>query len=84
MDTNNYIESWHRHLKEVYLSSMKKLRVDVLVYVLWDLVLPDIMQDHLRAKVELKAKALSKAERQRKQIAYAYTGKFIYYTFTFY
>jgi hypothetical protein len=63
---------------------MKKLRVDVLVYVLWDLVLPDIMQDHLRAKVELKAKALSKAERQRRDVAYAYTRKSIYYTFTSY
>jgi hypothetical protein len=53
---------------------MKKLRVDVLVYVLWDLVLPDIMQDHLRSIVEMKAKSMSKAERARKRIADAFTG----------
>jgi hypothetical protein len=81
IDTNNYIESWHRHLKEVYLSNMKKLRVDVLLYVLWDLVLPDIMQNHLRSTVELKAKAMSKAERARKRIADSFTGVFIFFFF---
>jgi hypothetical protein len=58
---------------------MKRLRVDVLVYVLWDLVLPDIMQDHLRAAAELRAKTLSRAERARKRIADSFTGKLYHY-----
>jgi hypothetical protein len=56
---------------------MRKLRVDVLLYVLWDLVLPDVMQEHLRAKVELSAKAMSKAEKARKNIADSFTGEYI-------
>jgi hypothetical protein len=67
-------------LKEVYLASMKRLRVDVLVYVLWELVLPDIMQDHLRAAVELRAKSLSKAERTRKRIVDSFRGILDYCT----
>jgi hypothetical protein len=63
-------------LKEVYLASMKRLRVDVLIYILWELILPDIMQDHLRSAVELRARVLSKAERARKKIADSFTGKF--------
>jgi hypothetical protein len=57
---------------------MRKLRFDVLVYVLWDLVLPDVMQDHLRSVVELKAKTMSKAERSRKAITDSYTGNHLF------
>ncbi|KAI7849150.1 hypothetical protein BDC45DRAFT_521297, partial [Circinella umbellata] len=35
VNTNNYIETWHRQLKEVYLPSLRRQRVDVLVYILW-------------------------------------------------
>ncbi|KAI8645901.1 hypothetical protein BD408DRAFT_337905, partial [Parasitella parasitica] len=48
IDTNNYIETWHRHLKEVYLTNIKKQRLNVPIYLLRDTVLPDMMQDHLR------------------------------------
>ncbi|CEP15851.1 hypothetical protein [Parasitella parasitica] len=49
IDTNSYIETWHRHLKEVYMMNIKKQRLDVLMYyLLWDFVLPDMMQDHIR------------------------------------
>ncbi|KAI7851459.1 hypothetical protein BDC45DRAFT_210863 [Circinella umbellata] len=57
--------SWHRHLKEVYLPSLRRQRVDVLVYILWSLVLPDLMQDHLCTVAKFKLRRMNKAERAR-------------------
>ncbi|KAI9310213.1 hypothetical protein BX666DRAFT_1821871, partial [Dichotomocladium elegans] len=48
IDTNNFIESWHQSLKEVYLAGLKRQRVNVLVYILWDVVLPSLMTDHVQ------------------------------------
>ncbi|KAI7847281.1 hypothetical protein BDC45DRAFT_452091 [Circinella umbellata] len=47
MNTNNYVEAWHRTLKEAYLGKLKGQRADVLVYILWDNVLNDIMAEHV-------------------------------------
>ncbi|KAI7858895.1 hypothetical protein BDC45DRAFT_433380, partial [Circinella umbellata] len=63
VNTNNYIESWHRHLKEVYLPSLRRQRVGVLVYILRSLVLPDLMQDHLCTVAKFKLRRMNKAER---------------------
>ncbi|KAI9275441.1 hypothetical protein BDA99DRAFT_532409 [Phascolomyces articulosus] len=46
INTNNYVESWHRTLKEVYLGKLKQQRADVLVHILRDNVLPDFMTTH--------------------------------------
>ncbi|SAL98737.1 hypothetical protein [Absidia glauca] len=35
--TNNYVESWHRTLKEVYLQNLRTQRVDVLLYILMEI-----------------------------------------------
>ncbi|KAI9004851.1 hypothetical protein CLU79DRAFT_782347 [Phycomyces nitens] len=70
ISTNNYVESWHRHLKEVYLPTMRTQREDVLVYILWNLVLPDYMKDHVRTMARLQRRILNKAERVRRQKAY--------------
>ncbi|KAI9310069.1 hypothetical protein BX666DRAFT_1871021, partial [Dichotomocladium elegans] len=77
VNTNNYIESWHRQLKEGYVSSLRRQRIDVLVYILWDMVLPDVVQDYLRIKANFSPHRLNKAERQRLQWARALSGKWI-------
>ena len=41
IDTNNLIEAWHHHLKKTYLCLMQKQHLDVLVYILTDLVIQD-------------------------------------------
>ncbi|KAI9253498.1 hypothetical protein BDA99DRAFT_413085, partial [Phascolomyces articulosus] len=63
INTNNYVESWHRHLKEIYLTSLHRQRVDVLVYILWGLVLPDVMQDHVCTIARFKLRSMNRAER---------------------
>ncbi|KAG2220710.1 hypothetical protein INT45_012574 [Circinella minor] len=65
VNTNNYIETWHRQLKDVYLASLRRQRVDVLVYILWGLVLPDLMQDHLCTVPKFRLRTMNKAERRR-------------------
>ncbi|KAG2216419.1 hypothetical protein INT45_001376 [Circinella minor] len=65
VNTNNYIETWHRQLKEVYLPSLRRQRVDVLVYILWSLVLPDLIQDHLCTVAKFRLRRMNKAERTR-------------------
>ncbi|KAI8136545.1 hypothetical protein BJV82DRAFT_475823, partial [Fennellomyces sp. T-0311] len=64
INTNNYVEAWHRHLKEVYMSGLRRQRVDVLMYLLWDLVLPDLMQDHLHIANHFQRRTMNKAERR--------------------
>ncbi|KAI9309837.1 hypothetical protein BX666DRAFT_2034024 [Dichotomocladium elegans] len=66
VNTNNYVESWHRQLKEGYMSGLRRQR-----NILWDMVLPDVMQDYLRIKANFSPRRLNKAERQRLQRARA-------------
>ncbi|CEP14465.1 hypothetical protein [Parasitella parasitica] len=72
IDTNNYIETWHRHLKEVYMMNIKKQRLDVLMYLLWDVVLPDMMQDHIRTTSGVQQRRLNNAKRSRIEKAMAF------------
>jgi hypothetical protein len=48
--------------------------MDILVYILWDLVLPDVMMDHVRTANDLQRKIWNLGERRRRALAYAYTG----------
>jgi hypothetical protein len=48
--------------------------MDILVYILWELVLPDAMMEHAKAVVEFQRKTTNQAERRRYGLAYAYTG----------
>lgn len=75
IDTNNYIETWHRCLKSVYIPTLKKKRLDVLVYVLWTAVLADVLKDHVNVKHGLQSFVWSAAEKERKALADAITGK---------
>ncbi|KAI7847725.1 hypothetical protein BDC45DRAFT_525163, partial [Circinella umbellata] len=77
-NTNNYIETWHRQLKEVYLPSLRRQRVDVLVYILWGLVLPDLMQDHLCTVAKFRLRTMNKAERTRLARVNELNGKHIF------
>ncbi|KAI7848233.1 hypothetical protein BDC45DRAFT_541250 [Circinella umbellata] len=58
-------QTWYRQLKEVYLPSLRRQRVDVLVYILWGLVLPDLMQDHLCMVAKFGLRTMNKAESTR-------------------
>ncbi|KAI7859876.1 hypothetical protein BDC45DRAFT_563909 [Circinella umbellata] len=51
--------------KELTLPSLRRQRVDVLVYILWSLVLSDLMQDHLCTVAKFKLRRMNKAERAR-------------------
>ncbi|KAI9318347.1 hypothetical protein BX666DRAFT_1824976, partial [Dichotomocladium elegans] len=62
--TNNYIESWHRLLKDGYLGKMAGQRVDVLLYILWDMVLPDFKTDHVRCQYQFQTVHRNQADRQ--------------------
>ncbi|KAH8920028.1 hypothetical protein BT69DRAFT_1195799, partial [Atractiella rhizophila] len=48
IDTNNYIESWHRDLKVNYIKRKRRQRVDYLVFLLTRQVLPDYRRKVLR------------------------------------
>ncbi|KAI9309930.1 hypothetical protein BX666DRAFT_2015029 [Dichotomocladium elegans] len=77
IDTNNFIESWHQSLKEVYLSGLKRQRVNVLIYILWDVVLPSVMTDHAQTALLVKSATMTKAERDRYNAARDIQGKLI-------
>ncbi|KAF7725272.1 hypothetical protein EC973_000282 [Apophysomyces ossiformis] len=62
--------TWHRTLKQVYLSGLKRQRADVVIHILWDMVVPDIMQDHVRVVAGFENRRHNKAERKRWQQAY--------------
>lgn len=79
MDTNNYVESWHRCLKNVYIPTLKKERLDVLVYVLWTAVLGDLMTAHVCVSNGLQKRVWTQAEKARKKEADAIPGKILAY-----
>ena len=41
IETNNYIEAWHHHFKFYYLKLMQKQRLDIVIQILAECVLPD-------------------------------------------
>jgi hypothetical protein len=55
---------------------MRTQRADILVYVLWELVLPDIMQDHVRMLARFQKKTLNLAEKLRRKAAFDLSGKY--------
>jgi hypothetical protein len=69
------VESWHRSLKENYLANLRDQRVDVLVYILYDMAIPDFMIDHVRTVNLFQSGVLSRAEKIRKRLAYNIDGK---------
>ena len=71
INTNNYVETWHRLLKREYIRYMRRQRVDVLVYILTNEVEPDFCRDDLRVALELANPSLCQIERKNKQRAQA-------------
>jgi hypothetical protein len=69
--TNNYIESFHHHLKTYYLTHVRKQPVDVLLYVLSDQLLLDMHRADVRTALKLKPPRLCKAELVSHKLAYA-------------
>lgn len=65
METNNYVESWHNQLKTTYLQRKKNRRVDRLVYILVNDVLPDYVQNINR--MYLNIGRMSPEERRRRE-----------------
>ncbi|KAG1151797.1 hypothetical protein G6F37_008120 [Rhizopus arrhizus] len=56
---------WHKHLFEVSMQNLQKQRVGTLLYVLWELALPYIIQDHIRTVVGIQQRRLTEAEQKR-------------------
>ncbi|GAA6044994.1 hypothetical protein JCM8097_002079 [Rhodosporidiobolus ruineniae] len=69
--TNNLIEAWHRDLKVNYLGMMRKQRVDFLIHVLAECVLPDYQRHFLRVKLGFGRRSLDKAEKKRRAEVWA-------------
>ncbi|KAK3805379.1 MAG: hypothetical protein J3Q66DRAFT_273951, partial [Benniella sp.] len=51
MDTNNYVESWHNHLKMHFLKRQFKVRADRMVYLLSDVVVNYFKNEEFQAYV---------------------------------
>jgi hypothetical protein len=52
------------------LTNLRGQHVDVLVYILHDMAIPDFMIDHVRTINLFQSNVLSKAEKIRKRLAY--------------
>lgn len=55
------------------MARIKKQRVDMLVYLLWDVVLPDFMQDHLKYTAGISTARENDAEWFRRERPNAYS-----------
>lgn len=71
INTNNYIESWHHHLKTYYLKLMRRQRIDVIIHILTEKVEPDFRRSELRVTMGFEAPRLSKEERENRSRAEA-------------
>ncbi|KAG0219290.1 hypothetical protein BGW41_008258, partial [Actinomortierella wolfii] len=63
--TNNWIESWHKTLKQKYLGHERQVRADYLLYLLQAAV-NDIRMDYIKIKNGLLPLPTSKLDRMRK------------------
>lgn len=71
IDTNNFIESWHGHLKKEYLRFMRKQRADYLVWILATKVEPDYRQNELRYRFGILERRLTSQETKAREKAKA-------------
>ncbi|KAJ7238405.1 hypothetical protein C8J57DRAFT_1086881 [Mycena rebaudengoi] len=69
IDTNNYVESWHHHLKSFCLKLMQKQRVDVLLHILTEQVEPDFRRSDIHITLDFERPWLSKSELASQQKA---------------
>ncbi|GAA5950286.1 hypothetical protein JCM10213_003867 [Rhodosporidiobolus nylandii] len=69
--TNNLVEAWHRQLKAFYLGMMRRQRVDFLIHVLAECVLPDYQAMVIKHKLGFSRRRLDKAEAKRRNEAQA-------------
>jgi hypothetical protein len=69
--TNNYIKSFHDHLKTYYLTRICKQPVDVLLYILSDQLLPDMHRADMCTALKLEPPRLCKAELALHKLTYA-------------
>ncbi|GAA5993030.1 hypothetical protein JCM11641_000853 [Rhodosporidiobolus odoratus] len=69
IETNNFIEAFHRVIKHDYLYKRQQQRVDHLVFVLNDRYLLDLRQEVLHIGLGVAARSVDKAERQRRDEA---------------
>ncbi|KAI9316589.1 hypothetical protein BX666DRAFT_1944842 [Dichotomocladium elegans] len=59
------------------LAGLKRQRVNVLVYILWDVVLPSLMTDHVQTALLVRPSVMTRAEQQRYRAARDIHGKFL-------
>ncbi|EIE84655.1 hypothetical protein RO3G_09365 [Rhizopus delemar RA 99-880] len=72
MRTNNYIESWHKQLKSVYLKRIKNRRLDRLIFILVNEVENDMKLEEARVSSEVgKMGPETRNRRKREMIAAA-------------
>jgi hypothetical protein len=67
--TNNYIESWHHHLKMYYLKLMQHQRIDVILHILSEKVEPDFHRAELCVTMAFENTKLSKEEQESQHLA---------------
>ncbi|KAJ7676949.1 hypothetical protein DFH06DRAFT_1080029 [Mycena polygramma] len=75
IDTNNYVESWHHHLKTFYLKLIRKQRIDVLLHILTEQVEPDFRRSDIRVALDFDRPRLSKSEQASQQKARAVSSE---------
>ncbi|PHZ13386.1 uncharacterized protein RHIMIDRAFT_291131 [Rhizopus microsporus ATCC 52813] len=68
--TNNLIESYHNQLKTFYLGRSRSLRVDCLVYLLFQVVVLDYLQDTIEAVHGFGGFRLRANEEKKRRAAY--------------
>ncbi|KAG0333871.1 hypothetical protein BG004_000654, partial [Podila humilis] len=64
--TNNWIESWHKTLKQMYLGGERNVRADTLLHLLVDVVDTDFQMEHIKVKNRMITLPLSMQDRSRK------------------
>ncbi|KAI7846793.1 hypothetical protein BDC45DRAFT_452920, partial [Circinella umbellata] len=75
LNTNAYVESWHRTLKETYLANIRSQRIDGLVYILHEIIALDFMSHDTDVRANLRRRVMNKAEKERQQCALDLSGK---------
>ncbi|WAR61790.1 hypothetical protein PtB15_12B480 [Puccinia triticina] len=75
--TNNYVESWHNILKTKYIPGPERRRIDAVIQIFKDEVLPRYQKEHICVEMGFRKQRTNKFQCHAKVLGEGYTRLFL-------
>ncbi|KAI9362836.1 hypothetical protein BD770DRAFT_296584, partial [Pilaira anomala] len=68
METNNFVESWHNHVKSTYLERKRNRTADRLLYIITNDIEPDFIANTNRIQLNIGRMGPEERRRRRREL----------------